>query len=538
MTPTAIVTPPSPTEVLLHASQVRQQALLEHLPTGILSADARGVIRAVSGPFRRLLGCPAGGPGENLRHFAPLLMCGLGPRLADLTSRQAEFEAELRLRQDGGGAAGRLRARVIRDGAGQALEYLLLLEPAAGGMDDVERARMERLLQRSQRMESFGLLAAGIVHDLNNVLACILGAAELLECRIEEGHPAAPLVRQICDATQRGAQMTRKVLGLARLEEGEREAVDFNQVIRDVMVLLRRSVDPRIEIRMNLQPGLLTVCSDATTLHQLVMNLCVNARDAMPEGGELHVSTAWATAGEALGERPGPGECAVELGERAALAERPERLLVRVELRDTGTGIDSALLPRVFEPFFTTKDGSHGTGLGLAMVRKAVEELGGWLSLRSRPDWGTSVRLYFPWHEQTPGRMPGVAPAPREPITGRGRIMVVDDDEVVRTTMCDLIRTLGYDVEAMADGLEAVEAFLERPGVWDLILLDLMMPRMDGVETLRRIRAVRGDQPVLVVTGFAGQQNVQKLEQIAHVPLLMKPIQIRELSRHIAELVN
>jgi CheY-like chemotaxis protein len=137
-----------------------------------------------------------------------------------------------------------------------------------------------------------------------------------------------------------------------------------------------------------------------------------------------------------------------------------------------------------------------------------------------------------------PALAPQAAVAPREKAPGRGRIMVVDDDEVVRSTMCDLIRTLGYEVEAMPDGLAAVEVFLQDPHAWDLILLDLMMPRMDGMEALRRIRARRADQPVLVVTGFAGEQNVRRLEQIARVPLLMKPIQIRELSRWIADLVH
>ena len=538
MTSTSLAGPRTSAEHLLHVNQARMLALLEHLPTGVLTADARGVIRELSGPFRRLLGCPVGGPGQPLCRFTPLLMGGLGPQLGELLERQTEFEAELRL-PTGGLSSGRLKARVIRDTAGHVLEYLLLLESAgACALDDVERTRLQRQLQRSQRMESFGLLTAGIVHDLNNVLACILGAAELMDVQVDADHPAAPLVRQISAATQRGALMTRKVLTLARLEEGDPETVDFNQVIRDVMVLLRRSVDPRIEIRMNLQPGNLTVSADTTTLHQLLMNLCVNARDAMPEGGELHVTSSSAQARDLLRDGPGPGEGTIFLGRRELLEEQPERNLVRVVVRDTGTGIDPDLLHRVFDPFFTTKEGSLGTGLGLAMVRQAMEDLGGWLAVRTRQDWGTSFNLLFPWHEQDPARQPMPVAGPREAVRGRGRVMVVDDDEVVRTTMCDLIRTLGYDVEAMPDGLAAVEAFLRNPESWDLVLLDLMMPRMDGVEALRRIRAVKHDQPVLVVTGFAGQQNVQKLEQIARVPLLMKPIQIRELSRWIADLVN
>ncbi|MFA7331536.1 MAG: ATP-binding protein [Candidatus Delongbacteria bacterium] len=539
MTLNPMYDPGPATSQFLVQNQARLLTLLEHLSTGVLTADANGLIRMVNGAFRQILGCWSGGPGQPLRQCAPLVMGGVGHELDELVRLGKEFDRELVLHQPGGVRRTRLQGRLVPNIANQVTEYLLLLEPpTVERLDDLERARLERLLRRSQRMESFGLLAAGIVHDLNNVLACILGASELLDSLVDPHAAEAPLVRQIGEATQRGALMTRKVLSLARLEEGGREAINFNHVIHDVMVLLRRSVDPRIEIRMNLHPAAMTVHSDTTTLHQLLMNLCVNARDAMPDGGELHVSSGWSTLRELREEASEPGECGLSLGSTSLLDGRADKVLVRVEVRDTGTGMDADLLPRIFDPFFTTKDDSSGTGLGLAMVQKTVEELGGRLQIKTRRDWGTSIRLFFPWYDQALPKAPTAEGSQREVVTGRGRIMVVDDDEVVRTTMCDLIRTLGYEVQAMPDGLAAVEAFLESPNAWDLVLLDLMMPRMDGVEALRRIRAVRGDQPVLVVTGFAGPQNVQKLEQIARVPLLMKPIQIRELSRHIAQLVN
>jgi signal transduction histidine kinase/CheY-like chemotaxis protein len=539
MIPTAMQSPEPRTPQFLIQNQARLLTLLEHLSTGVLAADANGVIRLVNGAFRQILGNWSGGPGQSLRHCAPLLMGGVGRELGELLEQGREFDRELLLRHGDKAQRSRIQGRVVRDITGRTSEFLVLVDaPAVDRLDDLERTRLERLLRRSQRMESFGLLTAGIVHDLNNVLACILGASELLEGLVDSERPEAPLVRQIGEATQRGALMTRKVLTLARLEEGAREAINFNHVIHDVMVLLRRSVDPRIEIRMNLHPAAMSILADTTTLHQLLMNLCVNARDAMPEGGELHVSSGWSTQAEMLENPSVPGESCLSLGSPALLAGRADANLVRIEVRDTGTGIDPDLLPRIFDPFFTTKDGSKGTGLGLAMVQKSVEELGGRLLIKTRQDWGTSIRMFFPWYDQALPKGPGAASSSREVVTGRGRIMVVDDDEVVRTTMCDLIRTLGYEVQAMPDGLAAVEAFLKTPNAWDLVLLDLMMPRMDGVEALRRIRAVRDDQPVLVVTGFAGPQNVQKLEQIARVPLLMKPIQIRELSRHIAELVN
>jgi two-component system cell cycle sensor histidine kinase/response regulator CckA len=533
---------PIATQFLMQ-NQARLLSLLEHSSSGVLCADSNGLIRLVNAAFRRHLGTWTGGPGQPLRHCAPLLMGGAGRDISDLLDLGREFDRELMLRLSQGVRRTRLQGRVVRDLSGRACEYLLLLDPpVAGPMDDLERDRLERQLRRSQRMESFGLLSAGIVHDLNNVLACILGAAELLDSLVEPDSAAEPYVRQIRDSTQRGALMTRKVLSLARLDEGPRVVINFNQVIHDVMVLLRRSVDPRIGIRMHMPEAPVSVLADTTTLHQLLMNLCVNARDAMPEGGELMVRAELARSRELRRVETLPGESHLELGNTALWNGPADQLLACVEVRDTGTGMEPEVLERIFDPFFTTKDGSRGTGLGLAMVLRSMEELGGCLRVRTRKDWGTSMRLFFPHHALENSSQSAPAPEAgtgfREVVRGKGRIMVVDDDEVVRTTMCDLIRTLGYDVEAMPDGLAAVEAFLGSPKEWDLILLDLMMPRMDGVEALRRIRAIRQDQPVLVVTGFAGPQNLQKLEQIATVPLLMKPIQIRELSRQIATMVN
>jgi len=522
----------------LHAPRSALQALLEHLPTGVIMADHQGLIQAFNCPARKLLDISGPVLGRSLRHFPPLAACGLATPMASLLDRHEPFEGEISVAGEGfGRRRSRVRGQAVLDADGRLQEFLLVLDPPMEGpLDDLERSRLLNQLQRSQRMESFGLLAAGIVHDLNNVLACIMGAAELLESRGLQDKESATLVAQIAEATSRGALMTRKVLSVARLDGGGRESMQFNQVIRDVAVLMRRSVDPRIAIRMELESRDSTVHADSTVLHQLLMNLCVNARDAMPEGGELTIATKRRSVADLIQAHEEKG--ALWLGDRHLLEQDPAMELVQVVVRDTGTGIDMSHLHRIFDPFFTTKDESQGTGLGLAMVRKSVEELGGCLCVTTLREWGTQFTLYFPWVDDMASRSPGLPQQLQEPVKGQGRVMVVDDDEVVRGTMCDLIRTLGYEVVPMPDGLAAVEAFLTDSKGWDLVLLDLMMPRMDGMEALRRIRALREDQPVLVVTGFAGQQNLQRLEQIARVPLLMKPVKIRELSHWISDLVH
>lgn len=521
------------------APRTTLQTLLKQVGTGVLLADRQGIIRELNGPARELLDVQGSVVGRSLRHFVPLAACGLSAPVQALLDRLEAFEGEILL--SGNKAFSMRRSRVrglpVQDRDGRLQDFLLVLDPPLEGpLDDVERTRLLNQLQRSQRMESFGLLAAGIVHDLNNVLACIMGAAELLDSHGTLDAESASLVAQIAEATSRGALMTRKVLRVARLEDGGRETVQFNQVVRDVAVLMRRSVDPRISIRMELDSADSTVRAETTVLHQLLMNLCVNARDAMPEGGEMSLSTRRGTVMDLRDARREAG--GLWMGEAQMAGLDPGRQLVQVEVRDTGTGIDLACLHRIFDPFFTTKEEGLGTGLGLAMVRKSVEELGGCLCVTTLKDWGTQFRLFFPWVDDMASRMPSLPKTERETVKGQGRVMVVDDDEVVRGTMCDLIRTLGYDVVPMPDGLAAVEAFMADSTGWDLVLLDLMMPRMDGMEALRRIRALKDDQAVLVVTGFAGQQNLQRLEQIAHVPLLMKPVKIRELSHWISDLVH
>lgn len=515
------------------------QALLKQVGAGVLLADRQGIIREINSPARELLDFHGSILGRSLRHFVPLAACGLSAPVQALLDHREPFEGEILVAGEGAFSMrrSRVRGQAVHDRDGGLQDFLLILDPPAEGpLDDVERSRLLSQLQRSQRMESFGLLAAGIVHDLNNVLACIMGAAELLDNRGVPDQESAALVAQISEATSRGALMTRKVLQVARLEGGGRETVQFNQVVRDVAVLMRRSVDPRISIRMELDSADSTVRADATVLHQVLMNLCVNARDAMPEGGEMSMTTRRCSVLELREARRETG--GLWLGDRHLTGQDPGRQLVQVEVRDSGTGIDMGFLHRIFDPFFTTKEEGLGTGLGLAMVRKSVEELGGCLCVTTLKDWGTQIRLFFPWVDDMASRMPGLPKAERETLKGQGRVMVVDDDEVVRGTMCDLIRTLGYEVVPMPDGLAAVEAFMADSTGWDLVLLDLMMPRMDGMEALRRIRALREDQAVLVVTGFAGQQNLQRLEQIARVPLLMKPVKIRELSHWISDLVH
>lgn len=523
--------------VLLH-TEARFSTLLETLSEGLLLCDGSGCIRLVNGPFRRLLAVGAGGVGENLRRWAPLLRLGLGDDIAALLELGRNFERGLDAGQERGSRPCRVRGRAVRGADGELLEVLLVVRDESGSARfAAERRKLQLQLQRSQRMESFGLLAAGIAHDLNNVLSCIMGAGDMLLADDLDDASRLRLAEQIVGASERGAEMTRKVLSLAREETGGRQPVQAGQVVRDVMVLLRRSIDPRIEIEMDVDPGPLTVLADSAALHQILMNLGVNARDAMPEGGRLRVTCRAIDAGEALSQPPMHGGSALRLGPAETWCDRPEASMVRIEVSDSGEGIPPDRMPQVFQAFFTTKEVERGTGLGLSMVLQAVEEHGGWLDLCSDVGVGTCFRVHLPQLQD--GHRAAESPAGGGRLVhGRGRVMLVDDDEVVRQTTAEMLGALGYETVVARDGLAALELFAADPLGWDLVVLDLMMPHMDGIETLRRMVALRADQKVLVATGYANRSIVEDLKRIADVPVMMKPYRFAELGERVSGLIG
>lgn len=523
--------------VLLH-TEARFNALLDSLEDGLLLCEPGGCIRLVSGPFRRLLETGAGGVGEDVRRFAPLLRLGLGDDVAALLDRGTEFDRRVEFGGDRDPRPCRLQGRAVRGPDGELLEALLLVRDETAALRHAREKKLLQLqLQRSQRMESFGLLAAGIAHDLNNVLSCVMGAGDMLLADGLDDGTRLRLARQVIGASERGAEMTRKVLSLARQDDDRRQPVNVGQVMRDVMVLLRRSIDPRIEIEMQVESGPLAVLADPATLHQILMNLGVNARDAMPDGGRLQVACRRMSVGEALADSPAHAAGAIRVGDVRSWLARPDDWMIRVELGDTGQGIPAERMASIFEAFYTTKDAGKGTGLGLSMVRQAVEEHEGWLDLSSEPGVGTVFRIHLPLLGDDRGAAELAAKGTRL-VRGRGRVLLVDDDEVVRQTTAEMLGALGYEVGVARDGLDALEVFTADPTGFDLIVLDLMMPHMDGIETLRRVVALRPDQKVLVATGYANRSIVDDLKRIADVPVMMKPFRFAELSERISALLG
>ncbi len=387
------------------------------------------------------------------------------------------------LRADGLYAAVLDRGLIVRGGDGRPLRMI-------GCMADLtERRRLEDQLRQSQKMEAVGRLAGGVAHDFNNVLTVVKSFSEFLLEDLDKLDPRRADVEEIAKAADRAAALTRKLLAFSRKQVLRPEPLDLNSVVAGMEKMLQRLLGEDMHIVTALEPQLVTVEADPGSIEQVILNLAVNARDAMPEGGILTITTR----NEAL-ERTD-----------AAWGVRPGRYAA-VCVSDTGHGMDATTQARVFEPFFTTKPQGQGTGLGLAMVYGMVKQSGGHVVVQSKPGEGTTFTVYLPQLREA-GRAytpPGTEDEVVRPERGRGgeTILVVDDEEAVRSSTRRALERAGYPVIPATDGSDAVRLFTEHDGAVDLVVTDVVMPGLGGRELVGRLRIMRPDVRVIFVSGY------------------------------------
>jgi two-component system cell cycle sensor histidine kinase/response regulator CckA len=356
------------------------------------------------------------------------------------------------------------------------------------------RKQMEEQLRQGQKMEAIGRLAGGIAHDFNNLLTAILGNASLLAQRLDPAAEEHELVDTLERAAWRAAELTRQLLGFSRQTLLWLRPLNLNETVEEVLTLLRRTMDPRIEVQARCTADLWPVRADAGQMSQVLMNLCLNARDAMPEGGRLTLETA----NRLITEAEAHGSTDTRPGE-----------FVRLSVADTGHGIPTDVLPRIFDPFFTTKPAGKGTGLGLAMVFGIVKQHQGWIECHSAPHTaaercvqGTRFDVYLPrLAEPAPTTSPGPPIAPSAP---RGEmILVADDNDMLRKLVATFLRQNGFQVLLAEDGRQAVEIFERERERVRLVVLDVMMPRLSGPEAMRELRKLNPDVPILLASGYS-----------------------------------
>jgi PAS domain S-box-containing protein len=387
--------------------------------------------------------------------------------------------------------------------------------------EELARANREARIAQSRRLESLGQLAGGVAHDFNNLLGVILNYADFVADELEEGTTTHTDVVEIRKAAERAIELTRQLLIFSRRETVKPAPVDLNEVVNDIERLLRRTLGEHIELVVRLSPDVPAVLADPGQVEQVLVNLAVNARDAMPDGGRLVIETRL-----------------VEL-DRDFLQEHPEASpgrYVRVTVQDSGNGMEPEVAARVFEPFFSTKRKGEGTGLGLATVYGIVTAAGGMIGLYSEPGEGTVVRIHLPAVESEAVTPPGEQAVE---FTGRGEgVLLVEDEDAVRALAKRILTEGGYRVSAMAQGSDAVHLLEDQRQEFDLLISDVVMPGMRGVELVRRARELRPELPVLMMSGYTTPLEEEDRVAMAETPLLEKPFSRRDLLGEVRELLD
>jgi PAS domain S-box-containing protein len=477
-----------------------------------LAIDESGAIREANPAAGRALGYTAAElAGVRLDSLLATESAALWRKLEPALLRGARLrEQSLKLRAKDGSAL-EVAANASASGTRGSTSMRLRLS-----MRDVtELRKLEHQLRQSQKLEVIGALAGGIAHDFNNVLGGILGYASLLRTYLKDRPTAAKYVETIERAAIRGAELTGRLLSASRKSVGALAPVNLNQVIEETLELLAHTIPKGIRIERRLDPRLPVMMADASQLQQIVLNLCVNARDAMPEGGHLRVST------RLLG---GPE------GNEARRAGRK----VQISVEDTGVGMDAKTLARLFEPFFSTK-GEAGTGLGLSVVYGIVQSLGGDVGVKSSPGRGARFEVVLPCRFAEESLVEAHV---EEAARGQGElILLVDDEKVLRDLGKDILESHGYRVETVASGEEALDYLRDARDV-ALVILDVVMPGLGGNETYRRLRGFDRSIPVLFSSGLTAEQSVRDLLEEGSAGFIPKPYGIGDLTRAVSSVLR
>jgi PAS domain S-box-containing protein len=483
--------------------------------------DGSWTMEFVSGGCRDLTGYePEALIGNRLKSFDAIIEADDRKGVREIMSRAVErgeaFEITYRIRTREGGLKWvweRGRAVPGLDGPVGTLEGFIT--------DITERKLLETQVLQNQRLESIGTLAGGISHDLNNVFAPIMMAGDLLADKVAD-KDSTQLLDVIAASARRGAELVRQILLFARGMEGPRVAVNPSALFAEIKTFLESTLPKSIRVNFEIASGVTAVSGDPVQLHQMLLNLAVNARDAMPSGGRLAFS---ATPSSVSASSPRPHPDAVPGN------------FVRIDISDTGTGIPDILKGQIFDPFFTTKGVGRGSGLGLSTARSIVKAHCGFITFVSTEGIGTTFSIFLPTAEaalskpvrEEPAKAPS-GPLPR----GKGEnILVVDDEESVRLIMRSTLESFGFRAVGAAAGAEAVALFRSAPALFDMAVVDMQMPGLDGGKTILSLRHMRPDLPIVAASGMATSQNREQAAANGVRHFLDKPFSVETLIRTV-----
>ncbi|REJ74023.1 MAG: PAS domain S-box protein [Acidobacteria bacterium] len=512
------------TEARRHAK--RLEGILTHAPVPIAELSVDGICLEANAPAEALFGLRPGElRGRDVRELFddPRAGCLLAERLVEAERRRRPLLTEDELHLAG-------RNRVLRsllfpvfedDGVvrsiGAVIEDLTHQREAAD-----EKHQLEVQLAQSQKMEAVGRLAGGIAHDFNNILTVICGTAELLRAGFDSHHPQQEDVEEIHEQAQRAARLTRQLLTFSRHEVQKPRCLDLAEVVSSLGGLLRRVIGEDVELRLRASAGEHHVFSDPVRLEQVLLNLAVNARDAMPDGGVLEIVT---------------GDCVLQRSMTCSTGTVPPGRYVTLAVRDTGSGIPPEIVSQIFEPFFTTKDPGKGTGLGLSTVYGIVLQGRGHIQVDSELGQGSCFTIYLP--SSTERDRSHRADSQRiDPIGGNERILLVEDDDAVRQVAARALRSRGYTVLEAEGGRTALELLETEADEVDLVLTDMVMPEMGGAKLAEEIARRLPDTPLMLMSGYADERVADLSQRDLFRAVIEKPFSALQLAAGVRDVLD
>jgi len=398
-------------------------------------------------------------------------------------------------------------------------------QPALQGIikDVTEQKRLEQQLQQAQKMEAIGTLAGGVAHDFNNLLQAILGYTQILTMGKHENDPELMKLEQIEKSAMRASELTQQLLAFSRKVESKLRPVDLNLEVKQVQKLLKRTIPKMISIELHLQEDLQVVNADPAQVEQVMMNLAVNARDAMPEGGKLIIETENVLFDKQYCKtHPGavPGQ------------------YVCLSITDTGHGMDQATVDHIFEPFYTTKEVGKGTGLCLSMVYGIVKSHRGYIMCYSEPGEGTTFKIYLPAVESESREQKAEPEKEAEIKGGEETILLVDDEELLRDIGKEILEEFGYTVCTASDGETALKQYSEKKDEISLVILDLMMPVMGGKQCLEQILAMDPDAKVVIASGYSVNGPTRTTLEAGAMGFIKKPFELKQMLKVVREVLD
>lgn len=501
---------PAPVPSIAEAPQSVPASLFADAPIGMALASADGVIRMSNAAFHAFFGSTVDGhaldsliePADQAKVHTLLATALAG------ATRPAPTEVHLAGHHE---RMGELFA--CRQDESHVTLYLI---------DISEQKALELRFAQSQKMQAVGQLAGGVAHDFNNHLTVIIGNSELLMMRHSAGDPSFNEINEIHQNALRAAALVSQLLAFSRKQTLQPKLLSLRDVLGEVAVMLRRLLREGIELKLEHGTDLWSVHADETQISNAIINLVVNARDAMPKGGTVTIRTCNETIARA-----------VEMG----TGVMPVGEYVRIDVADTGTGISAEHLGKIFDPFFTTKPTGQGTGLGLATVYGIVKQTGGFISVSSELGKGTCFQIFLP---RFTGEAPQAVQAAMVPadVTGADTILLVEDEEAVRSFAARALRMRGYEVLEAGGGEEALDIVKKRAGTIDLLVTDVVMPNMDGPTLVRAVKRLKPDIRVIFMSGYAEEAFRRNEENASNLHFLPKPFGLKQLAAKVKEVLS